>query len=394
MKKGILFVLVAFFLMTAVHAIGLQSDSLNVNINYVPNFQGTYYYNIEPFNSRPTDIEVYATNDYSGGVTADLAQYFKISNTLFKQVIPGESPSFSVSVDLPLGIIEPGNHRVKVGVRELAPSGSGFAVVTGIEAIFNIIVPFQGQYLKYYISAKNVNENESVPISLELENQGTDNISSVYATVNILDSNGDTVATTQTNTESLAIETSTVLTAQIPAEKLAPGDYTINATIYYDGKEETAANTFKVGTLNFLILNQTSQVLAGIINQMSIAVESQWADDVENVYAELTIGNQPTIRTLPETVGAFGNETLTAYFDATDLKKGIEPMTIVLYYENSTTTKNTQIDIAEQSPLTEFVNNLSPIYIVFIIAIIAIIVVNICLFIILMKKRDEHEKEE
>ncbi len=390
-KSWIALIVFQIILIQGIHAIGLRSDSLLVDINYVPGFEGTYGYDVIPLNSNPTDVQVYVRDDPNDGYKTLLAKYFTLSDTYFKQIKPGDMPYFTVTVKLPPGIIEPGGHRVMVGVRELAPPGSGgFSTVTSIEAIFTIHVPYQGQYLKYYLSADNVNENESIPIKLILNNLGTDNINSLYADIDVLDQNNATVASTTTESITLATQESTTLLAQIPPFKVHPGNYVIRGTIHYDGKEEIAYNTFKVGNLNFDIINETNEIYTGSIDPIFVTVASQWANIINNVYADIKIGNDTPVQTLSETVNGFDTQTLTAYFDATNETKGIKPMSITLHYQDKTTTKDTQIMVLEQG-ITEFAKNMSTTSIIFIFVILTVIIINITLFILLIKKKDEKE---
>ena len=110
MKKGV-FVIILFFLIIVVNSeargIGMRSGNLIVSLDYVPNFQQTYYYSVVLYNDEPMDIGMYVDNDNNDGTSTDLSKYFIIEPIIFKGVLPKQEPFFSVTVRLPSEIKEP-----------------------------------------------------------------------------------------------------------------------------------------------------------------------------------------------------------------------------------------------------------------------------------------------
>lgn len=394
MKRALLFGFLFAVLFSAnsfATGLGLRSDSLIVGIDFEPGFEGTYYYSLLVYGSEKRDVQLYATDDSSDGTESKLAKYFTFDKSIIKDVGPGQIPTFSVKVKLPKKIDEPGTHKVHVGAVEMFGKTGGMGAKTAIEAIFFVNVLHSGQYLSYSIEAYDVNQGEQIPVEVHVSNLGTDEISSLYADIKLLDFNKKHIAEAKTESISLAKRAAKTLKAEFSSSGLAPGTYFINATIHYDGKEESAGKYVRVGELNLKIINQTEEIIAGKINEIEVIVESMWADTLKDVYAKMTIGSNNPVRSLPEIIKGFEKAKLKAFFDAKEMKPGIYDMQSKVYFEDKTISRTTKIKVINEkrAPFA----NLSMANILFLTAILIVIIINITLFIILMKKKEEHEKE-
>ena len=394
MKKELL-VISLVFLLFAVNCesrgIGVRSGSMIVSINFVPNFEQTYYYSVVPFSDEPMDITMYIENDGDDGTTTSLSQYFIVDPPLFKNVLPKTEPFFKVTVRLPKEIKEPGNHKIHVGVAEAMPETGGISVRAAVEAIFYINVPFDGQYLRYSFNAKNVNQGNPIPIEIAYTNRGTEPINNIYSSIDLLDSSKKIIANVKIDSFVLGSQEEKKQKAEISTMKLSPGEYNVNLTVYHDGKQDYSSQDVKIGELTFKILNQTSTLFSGKMDEIWIDAESQWAEPVKGVYAEIKIGENPAIRTLSEDFNGFQKMRLKGFFDATNMNPGDYDMAIKLYFEDKIVSKTTTISLIKENKFE--MPSLSPTNMIFLIVIIMIIIINITLFFILMKKKDEKEKE-
>ncbi len=372
--------------------LGLRSNNLVVGINYEPGFQETYGYSVVLYGDETRDIQLYVKDTDKDGTNTEMAKYFTLSHDIIKNVKPSEEPIFYVTVNLPSLIFEPGTHKVNVGALELLENKGGFGVRTAIEAVFFVNVPHQGQYLSYTLKAESVNQGDPLKAELSMINYGVEEIKNLYADFRLFDFNKKVVGEAKTETISLAKNKGETLSVEISTSNLLPGTHTINATIYYDGKEASASKEVRVGELNIRIINYTDTITAGKINEMWVNVESHWADVIKDVYAEIIIGNSEIARSLGVDLKGFETAKLKAFFDAKDLTTGIYNMVLKVYFKDKVITKTTTVNVVKDKLFRMPLVNASLTNVLFLIIVIIILIINLTLFVILMKKKDEHEK--
>lgn len=393
MKKS-LFILIFLILVLSMNCeargIGMRSGNLMVSINYIPNFEHTYYYTVVPYNDEPMDITMYVSNDNTDGTISDLSKYFIIEPMVFKGVVPKQEPFFSVTVRLPNEIKEPGTHKLHVAAAEALPESGGIGVRAAVEAIFYIHVPYDGQYLTYSMDTESVNQGTQIPIKLTLANLGKEPINELYADIVLFDSQKNEIDRIKTNTISLKSQENTVLSSEIRTIGLSAGEYRVNATVHYDGKQISRAKNVKVGELKLSIMNQTQEIIAGKMNEIFVEIKSEWAETVKNIYAQIQIGDQPPVKTLSEDLSGFQKTKLKAFFDAANIKPGIYDMNIKLYYEEKMTSKTTAVNVVKGESIAK--GKISFTNILLLVIILVVIIINIVLFVTLLKKKDEHEK--
>lgn len=397
MKRWIIFLILLFSLILSSYAseIGFRSNDLLVTINYHPNetFEGTYYYNLLYRTQEPTDIKLYTSDDNPNGGNIYMSKYFTLSQNIFPN-ISNEQPFFSVHVKIPPGIVDPGLHIVHMGAVEAPKVKGGMVAVSAIEALFYINVPYNGIYLRYGLSADDVNQGTPMPVKISYSNLGLDPIKNMYFDLQLVGNNNTVLSDKKTDTVSVPGQSSGTIITNLSTDKVPPGDYTLNSTVYYDGKSYSRVIPVKIGELNIKILNQTNEIFSGKINEISVDILSEWANPVYSVFSEITIGGYPTIKTLTLDLKGFQNATLKGYFDATNVVPGIYDMVIKLHFGDKIVTKTAQISIKRPSILSMPDLELSATNILILIIIMIILMINIMLFIILVKKKDEHEKEK
>lgn len=394
MKKGVIFAFIlGAILISNSYAIGLKADKFNHNVNFEPNFRGTYYYGVVTTLDVPVDLIFYVKDKDDDGTITNLSKYFVLSDTLMKNVLPKNEPYFSVSLNLPSKIEEPGTHIVRVGVREKLPGDASIGIATAMESLFFIHVPYEGQYLRYSLDAEDINTKENMPVTISLTNFGTEDMKKVYVDIKLLDGNNITVSAIKSETFSLKIWETKKIELQMSTSALPPGTYVAEGTAYYDDKNKIATDSVKIGQLNFKIINQTETIYADKINEINLDVESEWADSVKGVYADITIANRESVRTLTESFSGFEIKKLKSFFDAKGLQPGTYDMNMNLKFEGKTTSKNAKINVIKENllrmPNIEFtLTNMLLMAIV-----IIILIINITLFIILIKKKKESDEK-
>jgi hypothetical protein len=392
----ILIILSALFLQNAeAGGIGLRSDSLSVSIEFKPYFEETYHYSLVTYGSEPRDVQVYVEDESADGTSTNMAQYFTVSEPILRNVNSRTEPYFSITVRLPAEIKEPGMHKIHVGAIEkpLGDSG-GVSIRTAIEALFYVYVPYEGQYLDYELTARSVNQGVPLQTTISVSNFGTDLIKSLYAIINLFDLQGNLIATTRTNSISLESRRHDLISANISTANILPGNYIVNASIFYDDKQAFDGREVKVGELTFKIINVTDVFVAEKINEFEVEVESQWADPIDSVYAELTIADKERIRTLPLEVAGFQKERLKGFIDMKGVKTGTHDALVKLYFGGKDISKTENVHVVERSLLELPVFELSLTNMLLLVIIMIILIINITLFVILKKKKEAYEKTQ
>ena len=395
MKKSIIifvFLILVLSISSEARGIGMRSSSLIVSIDFVPNFEKTYYYSVIPYNEGPMDIGMYVENDNGDGTNSDISKYFIVEPSVFKGVLPNKEPFFSITARLPSEIKEPGTHKLHVGAAEVLPETGGVGVRAAVEAIFYIHVPYDGQYLKYSMETESVNQGTPIPVTLTLANLGKEQIKELYADIILLDSQKNNIDKIRTETIPLESQKNKILSFEIRSIGLLPGEYTVNATVYYDGRNVSKSQKVKVGELKLTILNQTHEITAGKINEINIDIESEWAEDVKNVYAQIQIGNQPAAKTLSENLFGFQRIKLKGFFDATGMEPGVYDMTSKVYYEGKMTSKTSDITVIKGAADSFAKGNISFMNILLIVITLIVVIINIVLFEILLEKKSKNDK--
>ncbi len=377
-----------------VEALGLRSDNLRVNIKYTPGFEETYYYSVVSHDDKPVDVEIYVIDDDSDGTTYSMAKYITPNVYVLKDVSTFHEPFFTVTVKLPEELPEPGIHKVHVVTREIAQDKGGFSVRTAIEALYYIEVPYEGQYLKHTLAAESVNQGKPIPITVTTTNVGKEAIQELYADFKLFDLNNKVVDTTTMDPIRVNGQESKQTHLEIPTTDLKPGPYNLTASIHYDGHDAFDAVSLKVGELAFQITNQTQQITTGKINELFVETESEWADPVNNVYAEVSVGNRPAVKTVSENFAGFERKQLKTFFDATGLLPGTYPMVMTVFFDGKSVTKTEKIKVVREGFLRIPGGDLSLTNVLFLIAFMIIIMINIILFVVLVKKKDEHENNK
>ncbi|MBN2421058.1 hypothetical protein JXB27_02150 [Candidatus Woesearchaeota archaeon] len=380
--------LISFF---TTYAIGLSSTSLNNEVFFEPNIEATYYYSILLYNVEPLDVQVYVVDDSSDGTHQNVSRYFTAEPEFFKNVDKSIRPSFKVVMNLPRELNEPGTHRVKIGVVEMPKETGGLNVRTAIESLISIQVPYTGKFLRYSFDIKSVNRGEQIPVALSVHNLGIEKIDELYAEIRAFDYNKNEVLFAKTEKISLESHQDNVLKLNMSSTGLMPGNYVAEAKIFYDGKEATTAQNFKIGKLEINVLNQTTIFVPGKVNKFFIEIESEWAEKIRGVFAEVTIANEETAKTISKDILGFERTNLEGFYNVPELRPGKYKMLVVLHYAGEKKIKEVDITIENESRLPKL--NVSPLQAAFLVVILIILIINLILFTILMRKKNEHEKE-
>jgi hypothetical protein len=244
------------------------------------------------------------------------------------------------------------------------PASFGTPEQTMVTAVASVVselwvrVPFPGKYAeaKLYIDANNIGEN--VNFALSVMNFGKEDIRKAKAVIKILGATYEEIAVIETNEASIASGEQAKLTAGWLAD-VNPGRYHVVAEVTYDEKKVIVEQDFEVGNLLISIKKiSVKEFSLGQIAAFDILLESQWNEQISNVYGEMTVlddaGTQyATVKTAAIDVPAMGEGTLKAYWDTEGISVGRYTLRLLIHYAEKITEKLIDTEVNIDSIRTE-----------------------------------------
>ncbi|MBU4124168.1 MAG: hypothetical protein KKI14_01740 [Nanoarchaeota archaeon] len=326
-------------------------------------------------------------------VNGDLKDYITLYDSLV-ELSPGQSKTLKYDINLPQEL-EPGTHDTRIGIVETAGlegnSGSTVGAVAGVELQLWIKVPYPGYYIAVSLGIPDVGVGETVPITLEINNLGQNDISSLSAAVDIYDSSNKLIKSFQTDARLvLSSKTETFLLEWV-APSIGVDTYKAVATINYDENIKTVETAFTVGELVVKINNITlNDIPAGAIGKAEINIENTYTKEVNGVWAELFVlknGNKvSSFNTGSTSLASKRSGIIAGYIDTENMAVGEYNLKVVLHYEDKTAEKTKTFNIiAGSSNLSAWLSSGGfPWWLIIIILIVIIVVI------IIIKKRKRY----
>ena len=346
---GIILIILFFFILintSNVSAIGISGLRLVENFDFEPNLERTFEYRIGTNAGKGMNYQIYV-KDMKGNI----AKYISLSDELV-YIEEATGYDFTAHMKLPQSL-DAGMHTAYICVLEGETRGEGgnIGVKTEVCAIINVKVLYPGKYLIIKNFDINV-ANKQVGFTLEVENWGTDKISSAKTIIDIYEANKtDKVDSVSSNEESIASNSGTPFYSSLDATRFKVGDYDAKATVLYDGQEEKTEKTFKLGEFELKLVNYTREFETGKVNQMEIEVESIWNQKIENIYAEAVISGGgstiQTIKTPPADIEAWERIKLVGYFDTTNVQPGEYNSHFTIFYSGKTSSFDGSVIVKE-----------------------------------------------
>ncbi len=170
--------------------------------------------------------------------------------------------------------------------------------------------------------------------TLTVASRSAQDVPDAVAAVNVY-SNGTLVASGTTRHAMVLSGETVALTAALPTEGLAGGDYDVNATVSYGGRQASSAQeTLRIGTLHVDVPDYTRTLLFNATNRFSFTIANRWNRDLHGAYATLRLaGAEKTTAT--HDIPAFGTTGYEVYFDReSSLVPGHAPVNITISYSD------------------------------------------------------------
>jgi len=256
--------------------------------------------------------------------------------TVDKQFLVGGGEVI-VTLALPASLDTPGNNDLVVRARESAPIGEFLGAQIDIGAVVKVFVPYPGVYPILTIDIPDGNVGERIPVSLKVENKGSESLFLSRVFVDIF-SRGELAHKIEFAPAVISSTEEKEFRDFFDTANFRPGDYAATATLDA-GEIWTVNDTFRIGSLFFNVTNFTQRVSAKGIQKVFIDVESLWNNPLSGVYADVFIGDGLTtnvsFRTASVDFSGWEKKTLEGYLDTSGLK-GEYSIEIALHYSDKT----------------------------------------------------------
>ncbi len=361
--------IVVFLLLFAssAYGLGLRGNHLSPII-FEPGKKMVNHYQIDG-----TDKEVKVS---LGG---DLLKYVTVTEVINNQ--------FDLIIEMPETLPEPGSYSFSLHANEIgSPEESGVGSLLSVSLRFEVEVPPHGKAISISFDIPDFNEHQPIPFSVNIVSKGLENINSLTGTITVYDLKNNSVASLHLKGKALPALASTTLSASLPPDKLSPATYWAEAVVNYDGEEKMAQDAFKIGNLDLILVNYTSQLEQGFA-EFHALVENNWGNPIQIAYATVSINGTELLTTPSLSLGPWQKGELKGIL-RTDFLTGNHTGSIQLFYDGLSKIENVTFIIVE--PLTEEQEDLS-VTLMIIFGISLLVIIGLIIGWVWIKKRNKNK---
>jgi len=347
-KRGKLFVILLFlvlFIIQYVSSLGVSPPKKEYN--FEPGLEQTI--NFYVFEDNPNRaLEIYVLGNLSEYITVDK-----------NEMIGGGQ--FIVTLKLPNSIDIPGRHRILIGVRqkiddELVQGNIGTAIAIQVPIYIN--VPYPGRYLSLDLTGNDVNVGDPITFKLDIKSYGTEDLT-VAPKIEIRAQQGEVKDTLFFQERVIRSQEVLNLKKILDTTNLNPGNYKAVAIVDY-GVITTDEFDFRIGNLFIDIINYSSVFTIGKLEQFNVEVESGWNNNIDGVYADISIFNSSGViesfKTTTASLTPWEKKIISGYFDTNKFLEGVYETNISLTYfgkdQGKTTSKSIKVVFYKKASLT------------------------------------------
>lgn len=279
----------------------------------------------------------------------DILEYVRVTEVVDNQ--------FDLIIEVPEILPKPGSYSFSLHANEIGDT-EGVGSLVSVNLLFLVEVPPHGKTISISFDIPDANEHEPIPISVNVESKGLVDIASLKGSITIYDQENDSVASLNLKEKSLPALASTSLSANLAADKLSAGKYWAEAVVQYDGEEKTAQDAFKIGNLDLILVNYSSQ-LEIEFGEFWVIVENNWGNPIQTAYAIVSINGTELLTTPTISLGPWQRGELKGIL-RTDFLPGNYSGSIQLFYDGLSKTEEVIFTIfepvieIEETPLKSF----------------------------------------
>ncbi|MFH1289868.1 MAG: hypothetical protein ABIH92_00495 [Nanoarchaeota archaeon] len=332
-KRSALWVMLFVLFVGQANAASFGVTPSSYEIQFEPGLEETFYFSYDSDNPNLV---------FEVSLRGDLADYV----TLDKQNFSGGRGRVAVSMKLPDAIEVPGPHRILVGAKPVkGEEGGTVGIVANVNGLILVHVPYPGKYADVKFSIENSNQGEDTEYSLEIYSRGREAINT-FSRIEVYDSGDELVETFSLGSHAVQPGNSLKIESELGTAGFGSGNYRAVAVVAYSGREGSAESSFRIGELFVGISNYTSAVEKDKINPFTVEVESFWNDQLDNVFAEVSlVGRDVSFRTPSISLKGWHRAKLFGHLDVTGIEEDSMLANIVVYYGDKTTEETVNLQL-------------------------------------------------
>ena len=256
---------------------------------------------------------------------------------------------------------------------------------------FTIQVYSHGKELEPSLSIPSVNEGTTLQITLEAHSRGYQDIDQVWGQITIYDPKNVSLGTVKTIEKPLPALQTQSFKNNYETTGLRAGEYWANAVVYYDGNSKNTGTTFRIGNMDLVLKNYTSQVEQGF-SEFRVIVLNNWGNKLKNVYAKIYFQDREVLQTPTISMNPWQEDTLKGILNINQTP-GNYTGKIQLYFEGETKDAPIQVEILPKKIINETKPQLEPdkgsvVAILFGIIISLIIIIAIIIYLMITRKNE------
>ena len=374
--------LIAFFLLSTVLVHGLGVSPGKKTINFQPNTSIELEFNI--INSEKNTFEA------SLSASGDFADIIFFENQTVMVHSDNYRTPFKVLLRFP-SEMEPGIHRGRIEVNPILPGPADkmFVAYIAPQIPISVRVPYPFKYADVSLVVLRVDEGTPVPIFVEFDNMGSEDILRAGAEIELYDPDEELITSISTPEISVNKQALGKTRAQ-PSPILRRGLYRAVVKAYYDEFDKTIETNFTIGEplvrIKELITRELTQ---DEVNKVLFKAYNEWNTELLiNGFLEI---NQRQSEMPVFKLDKNEEKEVTGFFDTTGLVPGNYNMSITLIYADQVRTHTFLVTITKKiGVLPEKLRKLWPVLVI--LGVIIIIILIFLVFLIIKKRKLHRER--
>ncbi len=334
----------------------------------------------------------------------ELSKYISLPQSIISFNDGETEKLITYSVNIPSSFAVQGRHEGRIVLRELASSNSQISASLSVVSKVIIIVPYSGKYAEMRVFVGDFNVNKMSNFVIELNNLGTEDITSAQAHVKVISLySGKEVASLFSDEARVPKKSKKLFTIHW-TPNVPMGVYKVLASVVYDNHVVEDQKLLTIGSENIAIDSiSVSDFKLGGIAKFDILLRNEWSSEINGVYAQVSVskGSETFASSTTQTVSLppLGSMVVNAYWDTNKVVPGSYDLKIKLFFGDSIVEKTFPIVVTQDKIDTGFTANVvspqnsssgssnnSVIYLLVFLVII-ILIINILLYLKFVRKR-------
>jgi len=379
-SASVLIALISFLLLSTASINGLGVSPAFKTVNFQPN--STLELEFEIINSEQNTFEATLS------VLGELKSIIFLEKPVVQICSENYRNPFKIMLKFP-SEMEPGIHGSSLQVNPSLPNSETNIIAAYITPQIPIYVrvPYPSKYADVSLAVVPVDEGTPVPIFVQFDNMGSEEILKAGAQVEVYAPSGKLLSTLST-IETNVLKNSLGKVQAEPDLVLKRGVYSATAKAYYDGINKTITANFTIGEPRIRIMKLvTRELLPGQINRIIFKARNEWNTALSSAgYVQISNKqNEMPVFQLQE-----GEEKeIEGFIDTTGLALGEQSMNITLVYASQMRTDTFAVNIVEKAIK---IPKLSWAWLI--ILIITLIAIGVLVFIIIKRKKALKAQQE